>query len=322
MTTPADWQKYARDVLTIEAEAIRDQIASLDPSFVAACETIRATKGHLIIAGMGKSGHIGAKLAATFASTGTPSFFVHPSEAGHGDLGMITGEDTLFALSYSGESGEIMTMIPIVKAMGVKVICLTGNPNSAMATHADIHLHLRIAREACPLGLAPTSSSTATLALGDALAVAVMQSRDFSADDFARSHPFGRLGRRLITKVADVMRTSSDLPLNTATDSVQTALFQITDKRLGMTLIQEDGKLLGIYTDGDLRRTLAEHPDALALPLAQVMTKNPKTITPDLLATVALQEMQQKHITVLPVLDQAQLVGVVHIHDLLAAGVA
>ena len=320
--TEQEWLEKAQNVLTIEAEAVSAQLACLDGLFARACETILTTRGHVIVAGMGKSGHIGAKLAATFASTGTPAFYVHPAEAGHGDLGMVTAEDTLLALSHSGTSSEILTMISFVRENGVPVICLTGNADSAMAQQADIHLHLQIAREACPLGLAPTSSSTATLALGDALAVSVMQARDFSHKDFARSHPFGRLGRRLTTKVADVMRNQADLPLNTPEDTVQTALFQITDKRLGMTLVVAEETLVGIYTDGDLRRTLATYQDALRLPLAAVMSKQPKTIAPEMLAAEALQQMQKQAITVLPVLANGALVGAVHIHDLLAAGLA
>ena len=320
--TRNDWLEKAREVLAIEAEAVNAQVTRLDAAFARACETILSTRGHVIVAGLGKSGHIGAKLAATFASTGTPAFYLHPAEAGHGDLGMVTGKDTLIALSYSGRAGEILTMIPIVRESGVPVLCITGNADSPMAQQADIHLHLHIAREACPLGLAPTSSSTATLALGDALAVSVMQARDFSSRDFARSHPFGRLGRRLTTKVADIMRSGPDLPRNRPEDVVQTALFQITDKRLGMTLVVDGETLIGIYTDGDLRRTLATHANALNLALAEVMTERPTTIAPDILAAEALQQMQRQRITVLPVLDNARLIGVVHIHDLLAAGLA
>lgn len=317
-------QSHAQAVLSIEAQAVAAQATLIaEPSFAQACELILNTSGHVIVSGLGKSGHIGAKIAATLASTGTPSFFVHPTEAGHGDMGMITAADTLIAISFSGESGEIMTMIPLAQAMGVKVIAITGRPQSAMAQAADIHLHLRIEKEACPLGLAPTSSSTATLAVCDALAIAVMQARDFSSADFARSHPFGRLGRRLMTKVSDVMRKGAELPLNRAEDSVQTALFQITDKRLGLTLICDaQQKLLGIYTDGDLRRSLGKYSNALSLPLEQVMTHKPCTTSPEQLAAEALLMMQQRHITALPVVENDTLCGIVHIHDLLQAGVA
>lgn len=317
------WLDAAKNVLRTEADSILGQLESIDESFAAACDIILNTKGHLIVAGMGKSGHIGSKIAATFASTGTPAFFVHPAEAGHGDLGMITARDTLLALSYSGESDEIMTMMPIVQQMGVKVITITGNPNSSMAKQADIHLHLRIECEACPLGLAPTSSSTATLALGDALAVAMITARDFSSQDFARSHPFGRLGRRLITRVSDVMRSGEDIPLVSAQASVNEALFAITSKGLGATLIADDNTLLGIYTDGDLRRSLEHQPDALSHNIAEVMTRAPKTTTADTLAAEALQLMEQRKITTLPVTDaHNQICGILHIHDLLRAGVA
>ncbi|UJF24601.1 KpsF/GutQ family sugar-phosphate isomerase [Suttonella sp. R2A3] len=322
MSRKDDWLNAAREVLNIEADSVRAQLATIDEVFAEACELLLATKGHVIVVGMGKSGHIGAKMAATFASTGTPAFFVHPAEAGHGDLGMITEADTVLALSYSGESNEIMTMMPIVQAMGVHVIAMTGNPESSMARQADIHLSVMIEREACPLGLAPTSSSTATLALGDALAVALIKARDFSSQDFARSHPFGRLGRRLITKVADVMRQDDAIPRNTPSDLVRNALFVITSKGLGMTLVCEGDSLHGIYTDGDLRRSLEHDPDTLQRTIASVMTPDPQTITSDTLAAEALQRMEARKITALPVVDAGKLVGILHIHDLLQAGVA
>ncbi|PIE82502.1 MAG: D-arabinose 5-phosphate isomerase [Cardiobacteriales bacterium] len=318
-----DWLLPARNVLQIEAETISAQIPLLNDTFIRACQTIMSIKGRLVVMGMGKSGHIGAKLAATFASTGTPSFFVHPAEAEHGDLGMITQHDCILALSYSGESHEIMTLIPIVQQMGVKVISITGNPNSSIATRSDIHLPIYVEREACPLGLAPTSSSTATLALGDALAVTLIKVRDFSMEDFARSHPGGRLGRRLITKVCDVMRQSVEIPKSAPTDILKVALFEITDKKLGVTLVCESNQLLGIYTDGDLRRTLEKgDSEVLNHPIARFMTKNPRTTTPNQLATEALEMMEKYQITVLPVLDDDILVGILHIHDLLSAGVA
>ncbi|ABQ13965.1 KpsF/GutQ family sugar-phosphate isomerase [Dichelobacter nodosus] len=319
--TSIHWINNGENVLALEAAAIAAQ--RLTDDFGRACETLMKTRGHVIVSGMGKSGHIAAKLAATFASTGTPAFFVHPSEAGHGDLGMITAADTLLMLSFSGESGELLAMLPALKTLAVPVIAMTGNPQSHLAQNADIHIPIHIEREACPLNLAPTASTTAMLAVGDALAISLMQARDFNDEDFARSHPFGRLGRRLTIKVADIMRPFAQLPLNLPTDSVQTALFQITDKRLGMTLIAQEKKLLGIYTDGDLRRTLGAFSNALHLPLEHVMTKNPKTITEHCLAAEALHLMQQQQITVLPVLTiEQQLCGAVHIHDLIAAGVA
>ncbi|MDO4643235.1 MAG: KpsF/GutQ family sugar-phosphate isomerase [Cardiobacteriaceae bacterium] len=313
---------YARSVLQLEADAIHAQCAHLDARFLSVCDLLLATRGHVIVTGLGKSGHIGEKIAATFASTGTAAFFVHAAEAGHGDLGMITSDDTILAISYSGESQEILMMLPIVKALGVKTIAMTGRPQSSMAQQADLHLPLYIEKEACPLGLAPTTSTTATLALGDALAITLMQVRQFNEKDFARSHPYGRLGRRLMTKVSDVMRSGSAIPLVKRHDTVQQALFQITDKGLGVTLVCDDGRLLGIFTDGDLRRALEKYPDALLRPIEDVMTTQPKTTAPTILAAEALQQMETRHITALPVVESQRVVGVIHIHDLLRAGVA
>ena len=313
---------HARDVLRLEADAVRAQIDQLGAPFLAACDLLLATRGHIIVTGLGKSGHIGEKIAATLASTGTPAFFVHAAEAGHGDLGMITGDDTILAISYSGESQEILMMLPIVRALGVKTIAITGRPQSALAQQADLHLPITIEKEACPLGLAPTTSTTATLALGDALAITLMQARQFNEQDFARSHPYGRLGRRLMTKVADVMRRDAAVPQVARDASVQTALFQITDKGLGVTLVSDGDRLLGIFTDGDLRRALEKYPDALQRPIAEVMTRAPQTTAPAVLAAEALQHMEARHITALPVLDGEHIAGIIHIHDLLRAGVA
>ena len=313
---------HARDVLRLEADAVRAQIDHLGAPFLAACELLLATRGHVIVTGLGKSGHIGEKIAATLASTGTPAFFVHAAEAGHGDLGMITGDDTILAISYSGESQEILMMLPIVRALGVKTIAITGRPQSALAQQADLHLPIVIEKEACPLGLAPTTSTTATLALGDALAITLMQARQFNEKDFARSHPYGRLGRRLMTKVGDVMRRDSAVPQVALDASVQTALFQITDKGLGVTLVSDGERLLGIFTDGDLRRALEKYPDALQRPIIEVMTRSPQTTAPAVLAAAALQQMEARHITALPVLDGGRIAGIIHIHDLLRAGVA
>ena len=313
---------HARDVLRLEADAVRAQIDHLGAPFLAACELLLATRGHVIVTGLGKSGHIGEKIAATLASTGTPAFFVHAAEAGHGDLGMITGDDTILAISYSGESQEILMMLPIVRALGVKTIALTGRPQSSMAQQADLHLPVVVAKEACPLGLAPTTSTTATLALGDALAITLMQARQFNEQDFARSHPYGRLGRRLMTKVGDVMRRDAAVPQVARDASVQTALFQITDKGLGVTLVSDGDRLLGIFTDGDLRRALEKYPDALQRPIAEVMTRAPQTPAPAVLAAESLQHMEARHITALPVLDGERIAGIIHIHDLLRAGVA
>jgi len=313
---------HAREVLRLEADAVRAQIDHLGAPFLAACDLLLATRGHIIVTGLGKSGHIGEKIAATLASTGTPAFFVHAAEAGHGDLGMITGDDTLLAISYSGESQEILMMLPIVRALGVQSIALTGRPQSSMAQQADLHLPIVIDKEACPLGLAPTTSTTATLALGDALAITLMQARQFNEQDFARSHPYGRLGRRLMTKVSDVMRIDAAVPQVGIDASVQTALFQITDKGLGVTLVSDGDRLLGIFTDGDLRRALEKYPDALQRPIADVMTRAPQSTAPDVLAAAALQQMEARHITALPVLDGEHIAGIIHIHDLLRAGVA
>ena len=313
---------HAREVLRLEADAVRAQIDHLGAPFLAACDLLLATRGHVIVTGLGKSGHIGEKIAATLASTGTPAFFVHAAEAGHGDLGMITGDDTLLAISYSGESQEILMMLPIVRALGVQSIALTGRPQSSMAQQADLHLPIVIDKEACPLGLAPTTSTTATLALGDALAITLMQARQFNEQDFARSHPYGRLGRRLMTKVGDVMRRDAAVPQVARDASVQTALFQITDKGLGVTLVSDGDRLLGIFTDGDLRRALEKYPDALQRPIAEVMTRAPQTTAPTVLAAEALQHMEARHITALPVLDGERIAGIIHIHDLLRAGVA
>lgn len=325
MTTPNHpWLIAAQNVLSIEAQAISAQIPSLDQNFILACQTILDCQGHLIVMGMGKSGHIGAKLAATFASTGTPAFFVHPAEAEHGDLGMITPQDCLLTLSYSGQSHEILTLLPIIQRLSIPVISITGNPQSAIAQQSNIHLPLIIEREACPLGLAPTSSSTATLALGDALAVALIEARRFSSEDFARSHPGGRLGKRLLTTVKDLMRTKTAIPKSHPQDSLKTALFEITEKKLGVTLICDNDQLLGIYTDGDLRRTLekTQHTDLLSQPISTFMTPTPHHTTTDQLAAHALELMETHHITSLPVLEQNRLIGILHIHDLLSAGIA
>ena len=235
---------------------------------------------------------------------------------------MITADDTILAISYSGESQEILMMLPIVRALGVKTIAITGRPQSALAQQADLHLLIVIEKEACPLGLAPTTSTTATLALGDALAITLMQARQFNEQDFARSHPYGRLGRRLMTKVGDVMRRDAAVPQVARDASVQTALFQITDKGLGVTLVSDGDRLLGIFTDGDLRRALEKYPDALQRPIAEVMTRAPQTTAPAVLAAEALQHMEARHITALPVLDGERIAGIIHIHDLLRAGVA
>ena len=317
-----DLVKNAKRVLEIEAAAVANQIAVLDESFKKAAELCLNCKGHIIITGLGKSGHIGSKIAATLASTGTPSFFIHPTEAGHGDVGMVTKNDVLLALSFSGESREILLMMSVVKKLGVPTIAITGRENSPMAQQASIHLKLREIEEACPLKLAPTSSSTATLALCDALAISIMQERKFDQADFARSHPFGRLGRRLLTTVSDLMHKGEEIPINSPSDSVKAVMLNITDKMLGTSLIAEENKIVGIFTDGDLRRNLEKYEDLLKMPISEVMNKNFTTIEADKKATEALVIMQDKKISVLPVVDETeQILGILHLHDLTASGI-
>ena len=314
--------EWAREVLQIEADGLKEISDGLNGTFAAAADTILSCTGRLVVMGIGKSGHVGHKIAATLASTGTPAFFVHPTEAAHGDLGMIVDGDVVLAISNSGESDEISAILPALKRKNICLICITAHPESTMARHADIHLTAAVSQEACPLGLAPTTSTTATLALGDALAITLMQARQFNEQDFARSHPYGRLGRRLMTKVGDVMRRDAAVPQVARDASVQTALFQITDKGLGVTLVSDGDRLLGIFTDGDLRRALEKYPDALQRPIAEVMTRAPQTTAPAVLAAEALQHMEARHITALPVLDGERIAGIIHIHDLLRAGVA
>jgi arabinose-5-phosphate isomerase len=272
---------------------------------------------------MGKSGHIGGKIAATLASTGTPAFFVHPGEAQHGDLGMIQPQDVVIAISNSGETGEILTILPIIKRMGAKLIALTGNPKSSLAQQADAHLDAGVAKEACPLNLAPTSSTTAALALGDALAVALLKTRNFTPEDFARSHPGGKLGRRLLLYVRDVMHSGARIPLVPDTASLREALLEMTGKGLGMTgVLDGAGKLAGIYTDGDLRRTLSKGADVYNAKISEVMTRNPKTCRADQLAAEIVQFMEQSNINGLMVVDAENRVqGALNMHDLLRAGV-
>ena len=314
-----DW---ARRVLRTEALGLNEIADALDGGFVRAADALLHCKGRVVITGMGKSGHVGRKIAATMASTGTPAFFVHPAEAAHGDLGMIVDNDVVVAISNSGESDEITAIMPALKRKNVTLIGITARPASTLARHPDIHITAAVSKETCPLGLAPTTSTTATLALGDALAITLMQARQFNEQDFARSHPYGRLGRRLMTKVGDVMRRDAAVPQVARDASVQTALFQITDKGLGVTLVSDGDRLLGIFTDGDLRRALEKYPDALQRPIAEVMTRAPQTTAPAVLAAEALQHMEARHITALPVLDGERIAGIIHIHDLLRAGVA
>jgi arabinose-5-phosphate isomerase len=312
----------AANVLDIEARAVDALKARLNDEFVAACELCMATPGRIVVTGMGKSGHVSNKIAATLASTGTPAFFMHPAEASHGDLGMITSQDLLLAISYSGETAEVVTILPVIKRMGAKLLSMTGNPKSTMAQAADIHLDISVEEEACPLKLAPTASTTATLAMGDALAVALLEKRGFTAEDFARSHPSGSLGKRLLLRVSDVMRTGDRVPAVDASVTLRDALLEMTDKGLGMTAIVDDrNSILGIYTDGDLRRTLDSGSDIRTTTIRDVMHTNCKTTTADVLAAEALHLLEENKITSLLVADDdGILVGALNIHDLFREG--
>ena len=322
--TKADLLTSARRTIQLEQQAVADLAQYLNEDFVQACETILGSQGRVIVSGMGKSGHIGKKIAASLASTGTPSFFVHPGEASHGDLGMITPEDVVLALSNSGESGEIVSLIPSIKRVGAQLIAMTGNDQSTLAKAANAHLFAGAKEEACPLNLAPTSSTTAALVMGDALVVALLEARGFTAEDFAFSHPGGSLGRKLLLKVEDLMHGGEDLPKVTATTQLSDALLEITQKKLGMTTVVDDqGKLVGVFTDGDLRRALNSSEQALATPIHQLINPGCTSIRKDQLAAEALYTMEEKKITSLVILDnQGGPEGVVHMHDLLKAGVA
>ena len=320
-----DFAASGRRVFAIEAEALAAVAARLDGEFSAACRLMLAARGRVVCTGMGKSGHIARKIAATLASTGTPAFYVHPGEAGHGDLGMITDTDVVLALSYSGESDEVAMLLPGLKRQGNQLITMTGRAGSALARAADVHLDISVPAEACPLHLAPTSSTTASLAMGDALAVALLEARGFTADDFARSHPAGALGRRLLLHIADIMHVGADIPRVGADASVSEALVEMTRKRLGMTAIVDltDNTLLGLYTDGDLRRSLDDaQVDLRATRISAVMTRGARTIGPGALAVEAAQLMETHKISGLLVVDDdGRLVGALNIHDLLRARV-
>lgn len=308
----------ARDVLDIEADAVRALRDQLDGGFVQAVALLLGCRGRVVVSGIGKSGHIARKIAATLASTGTPAFFVHPAEASHGDLGMVTSDDVFIGISYSGESEELVAILPLVKRIGAKLIAITGRAGSSLGTLADVNLNAAVSKEACPLNLAPTASTTAALALGDALAVAVLDARGFGSEDFARSHPGGALGRRLLTYVRDVMRSGDDVPSVGLNATLSDALFQITAKRLGMTaVIDADGKVAGIFTDGDLRRVLARDGDFRTLPITEVMTRDPRTIAPDHLAVEAVELMERHRINQMLVVDaDGALIGALNMHDL------
>ena len=315
--------RLGRDVLEVEAEAILALRSRIGPAFVTACRFCLECEGRVVVTGMGKSGHVAGKIAATLASTGTPSFFVHPGEASHGDLGMITPTDVVLAISNSGETPEVLTILPLIKRLGVPLIAMTGRPESTIATAADAHLDVGVSKEACPLNLAPTASTTATLAMGDALAVALLNSRGFTREDFAFSHPGGQLGRRLLLHVRDVMRTGERVPKVAPDLVVSEGLFEISRKGLGMTaVVDADDRVLGIYTDGDLRRTLDARRELTTTPIGEVMTRNVKTVRGGILAAEAVRLMETHAITALLVVDDGdRLVGAFNVHDLLQAGV-
>ncbi len=310
-------------MLAIEADAVRALIDRLDERFLDAVSLILNCGGRVVVSGIGKSGHIARKVASTLASTGTPAYFVHPAEASHGDLGMIQPDDVFIGISHSGESEELLRIVPLIKRQGAKLIAITGNRSSALASEADIHLDAGVAQEACPLNLAPTASTTAALALGDALAVALLDARGFSADDFARSHPGGTLGRRLLTHVADIMRRENDLPSVRDTASLREAVHEMSRGRLGMTaVVDAAGRVAGIFTDGDLRRALDKVADFSTAKIAELMTPGPRTIRPTALAAEAVQLMERHNINQLVVVDDDdKLVGALNMHDLFRAKV-
>lgn len=323
MSQSSDLIKSAQRTIQLEREAIDALLPRIDADFVRACELILACKGRVVVVGMGKSGHVGNKIAATLASTGTPSFFVHPAEASHGDMGMITSEDVVLALSNSGSTAEIVTLLPLIKRLGITLISLTGNPDSPLAKAAAANLDARVAQEACPLNLAPTSSTTAALVLGDALAIALLEARGFTAEDFAFSHPGGALGRRLLLKVENIMHGGDSLPSVARGTPLREALLEMTRKGLGMTaVVEDDGHLAGIFTDGDLRRTLDKGVDVRQASIDDVMTVHGKTVRPDMLAAEALKIMDDHKINVLVVVDEDDRpIGALHIHDMTRAGV-
>ena len=313
----------ARETLEIEARAVQRMSSRLSDDFASACHLCMATTGRVVVTGIGKSGHIASKIAATLASTGTPAFFMHPAEASHGDLGMITNQDLLLAISYSGESDEIITFLPLIKRLGVKLVAMTGNPDSTLANAADVHLDVGVTEEACPLNLAPTASTTATLAMGDALAVALLKYRGFTAEDFARSHPSGALGKRLLLRVSDVMRSGDEIPAVSTDVSLRDGLMEMTQKGLGMTaIVDKDYKIVGIFTDGDLRRALDDGADVHATKMRDIMHTGCKTTSADILAAEAVHILEENQITSLLVADDEQrLVGALNVHDLFRAGI-
>ncbi|MFY1666489.1 KpsF/GutQ family sugar-phosphate isomerase [Pseudomonas sp. Pseu.R1] len=323
MTRAYNLIQSAQHAIRLEIEAVEGLLAHINSDFAHACELIISSKGRVVVVGMGKSGHIGRKIAATLASTGTPAFFVHPAEASHGDMGMITSEDIILALSNSGSTAEIVTLLPLLKRLGIKVISLTGNPESALAKAAEVNLNASVKNEACPLNLAPTSSTTAALVMGDALAIALLDARGFTAEEFAFSHPGGALGRRLLLKVEHVMHCGDDLPLVSRGTLLRDSLMVMTRKGLGMAAIVEpDGRLAGVFTDGDLRRALDRSVDVRITLIDEVMTSHGKTVRPDMLAAEALKIMEDHKVGSLIVVDEnARPVGAFNLQDLLRAGV-
>ena len=316
-------KKLARAVISTEAAAVSSLSARIDESFVAACRLIIECRGRIVVLGMGKSGHIAGKIASTLASTGTPAFFVHPAEASHGDLGMITGDDVVLVLSNSGETDEVKQILPRLKRLGLGLIAMTGNPDSTLASHADVHLNVAVDAEACPLGLAPTSSTTAALVMGDALAVSLLESSGFTVEDFARSHPAGQLGKRLLIHIQDIMHTGDEMPVVQKQASLSETIVEMTNKRLGMVVITDkEMNVQGVFTDGDLRRIMAQALDPHKTLIGDVMISNAKTIQGEALAVEAVKMLQQHKIQGLLVTDdQCRLQGVLNFNDLLQAGV-
>ena len=317
-----DYIDVANRVLDIESAAIKDLKGTLNKSFVEACEACGNCKGKIIVMGLGKSGHIADKIAATFASTGTPAFFIHPSEAIHGDLGMIDKEDIVLILSYSGETEEIVSLIPIIKNMGITIIALTGNKKSKLSNEATINLNVEVKEEACPMNLAPTASTTAALAMGDAIAVALLEKKGFTKEDFAKSHPGGVLGKKLLLSLGDIMHEGDEIPLVYETDKLASGLIEMSEKALGMTaVLNNDNDLVGIFTDGDLRRTLENKVDIQSTYMKKVMKKDPYTMSEETLAYNAVAIIQKMKITSLLIVKDKKVIGALNIHDLFRAGV-
>lgn len=318
-----DIRELGLAVIKLETEAIAALAEQINENFVTACKLMMQCKGRVVVMGMGKSGHIGGKIAATLASTGTPAFFVHPGEASHGDLGMITPQDVVLALSNSGETSEVLIILPIIKRLGVPLIALTGNSTSTLAKFATVHINVAVKQEACPLGLAPTSSTTAALVMGDALAVSLLETKGFTRDDFALSHPGGSLGKRLLLLVSDVMHTGAQIPSVTETTLMDSVLLEMTEKKLGMTaVVNADNQVVGIFTDGDLRRMLRKSLDLHSTKIAEVMTANCTVIGEHILAAEAMQIMEKKNINALLVVDEQQhLLGALNMHDLIHSGI-